>query len=72
MAYHGTYETPEEILHDESLDRSQRIRLLEQWRDDKSAYLRASGEGMGGEVEADLLKRIKKALAALREGTGPA
>ncbi|EKE43140.1 hypothetical protein OCGS_2731 [Oceaniovalibus guishaninsula JLT2003] len=67
MAYHGKYEAPEDILKDDDLGREDKIRMLEQWRDDKTAYLRASGEGMGGEVSADLLKRIKKALASLRE-----
>lgn len=67
MAYHGKYETPAEILRDGDLSREEKIRMLEHWRDDKKAYMRASGEGMEGDDRADLLAQIKKALAALRE-----
>jgi len=41
--------------------------MLEHWRDDKKAYMRATDEGMGGKDRAYLLKEIKKALASLRE-----
>lgn len=65
MAYHGKYEKPSEILHDESLSREEKVRLLELWRDDKKAYMRATEEGMEGEDRAVLLKEIKLALASL-------
>ncbi len=67
LSYHGKYAAPEDILRDADLSRAEKIRMLEQWRDDKKAYMRASGEGMEGEDRADLLKRIKKALALLQE-----
>jgi hypothetical protein len=66
MAYQGKYDAPEDILHDEGLGRDEKTRLLQAWRDDKKAYMRASGEGMEGDDRADLLKRIKKALASLQ------
>jgi hypothetical protein len=58
---------PADILRDDHLSRGEKVRLLEQWRDDKKAYMRASEEGMPGEDRADLLKQIKKALLSLQE-----
>jgi hypothetical protein len=69
MAYHGKYETPADILRDESVSRDEKVRMLEQWRDDKKAYMRASDEGMKGSERAYLLQEIKKALASLRDGS---
>ena len=69
MPYFGNYDTPEEILHDDTLDRAQKIELLEQWRDDKKAYMRASDEGMEGTDRTELLRHIKTALNALDAGT---
>ena len=66
MAYHGKYEAPAAILRDDDLSRDEKVRMLEQWRDDKKAYMRASEEGMGGDDRADLLEEIKKALASLQ------
>lgn len=66
LAYHGKYEAPADILRDEDLSRDAKVRMLEQWRDDKQAYMRATEEGMGGNDRADLLKEINKALAALQ------
>ena len=66
MAYLGKYETPDDLLRDDSLSREQKIALLEDWRDDKKDYMRASEDGMEGDVRADWLKQIKKALAELR------
>lgn len=64
MACDGKYEAPEDILGDEALGRDEKVRLPEAWRDDKTAYLRASGEGVGDDVRAGLLKRIDKTLAS--------
>lgn len=65
MAYLGKYDSPEELINDQSLTREEKVRMLEDWRMDKKALMRASGEGMEGEDRADLLKRVKKALASL-------
>lgn len=66
MAYLGKYAAPADILRDDDLSREAKIRMLEQWRDDKKAYMRATEEGMEGDERADLLTEIKKALASLR------
>ncbi len=67
MAYHDKYEAPADILRDEGLSRDQKISMLQQWREDKRAHMRAAGEGMEGDDRAaDLLKEIKKALASLQ------
>lgn len=65
MAYLGKYDSPEELINDQSLTREEKVKMLEDWRMDKKALMRASGEGMEGEDRADLLKRVKKALASL-------
>tara|TARA_R110002096_G_scaffold20690_2_gene67919 strand:- start:12552 stop:12749 length:198 start_codon:yes stop_codon:yes gene_type:complete len=64
MAYHGKYNSPNELIRDRSLSHSERMAMLESWRDDKEALLRASEEGMCGEVRLDYLGVIEKALKA--------
>lgn len=67
MAYHGKYKTPTELLLDEDLTRDEKIELLEQWRDDKKALMRASEEGMHGDDRSEVLRKIKNALISLRK-----
>ncbi|PVA05434.1 hypothetical protein [Thalassorhabdomicrobium marinisediminis] len=66
MPYFGKYDTPDELLRDDTVSREEKIAMLEQWRDDKKDYMRATDEGMEGEDRAELLKKIKKALAELQ------
>lgn len=40
--------------------------MLEDWRDDKKALMRASEEGMHGDDRSELLTKIKKALISLQ------
>lgn len=67
MAYHGKYETPADILRDDSLSRDEKVQKLERWRDDKKALMRATGEGMTGNDRPDLLQEIKNALVSLED-----
>ena len=67
MAYHGKYKSPTDLLRDEGLSHDEKVRMLEQWRDDKRGYMRASDEGMEGEDRSELLRQIKKALISLQE-----
>lgn len=57
------YGTPAALLANETLDKAEKIRLLEKWRDDEDALIRATAEGLdGGEASnlADVLKALKK------------
>lgn len=67
MPYHGEYDSPAELLRDAALSRDEKIEMLESWRDDKEALLRATEEGMQGDGRAELLKEIEKALTSLGE-----
>ena len=67
MAYHGTYDSPADVVRDESLSHHEKVEMLESWRDDKEALMRASEEGMQGDVRSDLLVQIGKALNSLQE-----
>lgn len=67
MGYFGKYETPADLLADESLNRDEKIELLESWREDKEAYMRASGEGMQGPGRSEALRQIENALISLRK-----
>lgn len=67
MPYHGEYDSPAELLRDAALSRDEKIEMLESWRDDKEAMLRATEEGMQGDGRAELLKEIEKALTSLGE-----
>ena len=53
MPYFGKYDTPADLLADEHLNTDEKIRLLESWRNDKRAFMRASGEGMQGPSRSD-------------------
>lgn len=67
MAYHGKYDSPAELLRDAGLSRHEKIEMLESWRDDKEAYMRASEEGMPGDDRSDLLQLIEEALRSLQD-----
>jgi hypothetical protein len=67
LAYLGKYETPAALIHDDQLSSDEKIAMLESWRNDKEAYLRASDEGMEGPDRSDFLQQIENALLALRE-----
>lgn len=67
MAYFGKYETPDDLLRDETINRQEKIQMLEDWRDDKKDHLRASEEGMEGVDRAERLRQIKKALRTLQD-----
>ena len=56
-------------MNDKSLKKGEKIAMLEDWRDDKKALLRASGEGMDGDVPAEVLRKIKKYLSSLKDGS---
>lgn len=66
LAYFGKYDLPAELLVDDSLSRDEKIRMLEQWRDDEKALIQASDEGMQGDKRPDILKQVKKALISIR------
>ena len=71
MACTGKYKTPTELMSDESLSRDEKIEMLEQWREDKEALMRASDEGMQGDFRSDFLTKIQNALTSLKEGSPP-
>lgn len=67
MGYFGKYDTPADLLADGDLNTDEKIELLESWRDDKEAYMRAAGEGMEGPSRSEGLTLIENALISLRE-----
>lgn len=69
MAYHGKYTSPTNLMNDESLGKAEKIEMLEQWRDDKKALLRASEEGMEGDDPSEVLRKIKTYLSSLKENS---
>ncbi|MCK8462901.1 hypothetical protein MUY35_03445 [Aliiroseovarius sp. S1339] len=66
MAYLGNYNSPTDLMNDQTLSRDEKINMLQQWRDDKKALLRAANEGMQGGDPSDVLRKIKKALRCLQ------
>lgn len=69
MAYHGKYTSPTNLMNDESLGQAEKIEMLEQWRDDKKALLRASEEGMEGDDPSEVLRKIKTYLSSLKDNS---
>ncbi len=69
MAYSGKYNSPSDLMSDKSLKKDEKIGMLEDWRDDKKALLRASEEGMDGDMPAEVLSTIKKYLSSLKDGS---
>jgi hypothetical protein len=67
MAYDGKYNSPEDLLRDESLSRDEKIKMLKQWRNDEKDLIRAAEEGMQNDDHPDILKQVKKALIALQD-----
>lgn len=65
MPYYGKYGSPADVLRDRRLSNCEKVQMLESWRDDKEALIRASEEGMRGEVRSDLLEQIEDARNSL-------
>ncbi len=71
-----TYQTPADVVSDNNLSRQQKIDILQYWKADVEARLRAQSEGMGGsnpisaEKEAGLADEeslANQAIADLKE-----
>lgn len=69
MPYKNSYESPTELINDQDLSNAEKVKMLESWRDDKEALMRASEEGMGGEVRSEFLREIEVALTTLQTGS---
>ena len=63
----GVFGLPENVLHEASLTKEQKIEILRRWEYNAAEEAVALEEGMPGE-ESDLLRRI---LVALGEIAGP-
>ena len=64
----SAYPSPE-YLAKSDLSHAQKIRLLERWKSDEEALLRAAGEGMSG-GEQPMIVRVDRALEELRAYEG--
>ena len=69
MAYHGKYDSPADLMRDDDLSRHEKVEMLESWRDDKEALMRAAEEGMPGKVRSDLLRQVEMALTLLQKNS---
>lgn len=57
------YESPEDLVADKDLSKTEKVKLLQCWHDDEEALIRASAEGLsGGEPSRlhDVLEVLKK------------
>ena len=64
----SVFETPEDLLENPFLSRSEKIDLLKRWKYDAQEVSNATAEGMIGENN-DLLHRVCLALGYLEEGS---
>lgn len=62
----SVYDTPEQVLADPRLDREGKRSILEVWKQDAEALLRAEGEAMT-EGEPNMLRRVDLALRTLAD-----
>ena len=62
----GEFSTPDQLLHEASLSKKQKIEILRRWEYDASEESVAAEEGMG-EVDGVLLQQIIRALQGLTE-----
>jgi hypothetical protein len=60
----SAYPSPE-YLAQSDLSHAQKLRLLERWKADEEALMRATGEGMGG-GQPTMIARVERALESLR------
>lgn len=65
MPYFGNYDAPKDVLTDNTLSTEEKVKVLEQWREDKEALARASSEGMVGDDRAHILRAIDDAINSL-------
>lgn len=65
------YAHPEEILHDQSLTKDQKVEMLKEWEQDLRQLMVASEENMAGTVTgqpAESLQAVSEALSKLDVG----
>ncbi|MEO7774918.1 MAG: hypothetical protein ABIT61_09550 [Steroidobacteraceae bacterium] len=67
LPYYGKYDSPDDLLRDDTVSYQEKLELLKSWRDDKEAYMRASEDGMAGDDRSDRLRQIASALTTLEE-----
>jgi hypothetical protein len=67
LAYLGKYDHPNEIVRDQNLTLEEKVSMLESWRNDKEAYMRATEDGMPGSSRSEFLRKIEDALISLRQ-----
>jgi hypothetical protein len=60
----SAYPSPE-YLAKSDLSHAQKVRLLERWKADEEALMRAAGEGMSG-GEQPMVARVERVLEELR------
>ena len=60
------YSLPQEVLDDPSLNKSQKIQILQQWEQDALQIITADEENMVGESPC-MLNRVKIALSKLND-----
>ncbi len=65
----AVYDTPEQVLADPRLDREGKRSILETWKQDAEALLRAEGEAMTS-GEPNMLRRVDLALRTLADRKG--
>ena len=65
------FDTPEAVLDDEKLTRSQKQEILERWQQDARLLAEAEAENMAG-GEPNMLHRVTVALSQLMGSSQPA
>lgn len=67
MEDYKKYENPSQLIHDQHLDKNEKINHLQQWLEDEESLSRATDEGLVGQTRSDILKEVKKALLIMQD-----
>lgn len=65
----GTFAEPSDVLSDASLTDEQKLKILEQWKNDAINLQVAEEENMGGQTPT-MLSRVNNAISILHEKRG--
>ena len=67
----SAFSHPQDIVAAEGLSEQQKLELLNRWRQNELALVRAAGEGMAGGEQPTVLQDVEHAIKQLRGGEKP-
>lgn len=67
----SAFSHPSEVVSADGLSEQQKLQLLNRWRQNELALVRAAGEGMSGGEQPAVIREVDKCIRALQDREAP-